>query len=155
MYDYILTVSLIACTHLHCIYFAPICRILAYILMLPVLNTTLNEDYSILGVNKGGHLTLVFREHITNCCDNVLQLKTNKPNSFCIQPLPSLTNVNNALLCHHMQTFSALLAPLWGESTCDQRAPSPAMRSSIVAGDLRCLTAHLISLKWHNYAVVM
>ena len=33
---------------LHCIYFALLCRILAYWLMLSVLNTTLNKDYSIL-----------------------------------------------------------------------------------------------------------
>ena len=41
-------VYFIACTLLHCIYFAPLCRILAYWLMLSVLNTTLNKDYSIL-----------------------------------------------------------------------------------------------------------
>ena len=44
----ILSVYFIACTFLHCIYFAPLCRILAYWLMLSVLNTTLNKDYSIL-----------------------------------------------------------------------------------------------------------
>ena len=44
----IFSVYFIACTFLHCIYFAPLCRILAYWLMLSVLNTTLNKDYSIL-----------------------------------------------------------------------------------------------------------
>ena len=44
----ILSVYFIACTFLHCIYFAPLCRILAYWLMLSVLNTTLNKDHSTL-----------------------------------------------------------------------------------------------------------
>ena len=48
MCDHFLAVSLIIYTYLHCIYFIPICRILAYWLMLSVLNTTLNKDYSIL-----------------------------------------------------------------------------------------------------------
>ena len=43
-----MSVSLIVCTYMHCIYFAPICRVLAFWLMLSVLNTTLNKDYSIL-----------------------------------------------------------------------------------------------------------
>ena len=44
----ILSVYFIACTFLHCIYFALLCRILAYWLMLSVLYATLNKDYSIL-----------------------------------------------------------------------------------------------------------
>ena len=44
----VLYILYIYCTFLHCIYFAPVCRILAYWLMLSVLNTTLNKDYSIL-----------------------------------------------------------------------------------------------------------
>ena len=44
----ILSVYFIVCSFLHCICFEPLCRILTYWLMLSVLNTTLNKDYSIL-----------------------------------------------------------------------------------------------------------
>ena len=46
--DFYCTYCIFYCTFLHCIYFAPVYRILAYWIMLSVLNTTLNKDYSIL-----------------------------------------------------------------------------------------------------------
>ena len=46
------------CTVYICIYLAPLCRILAYWLMLSVLNTTLNKDYSILFYSVYGTITL-------------------------------------------------------------------------------------------------